>query len=303
MPESPEVAALAGFLDANLTGRTLTAVDVLEFRAVKTRTRSPEILVGRAVDGVRRFGKHLSLAVGDAHLVVSLGRHGWMRWRPAASLDGSPDAGAPADAAVADGAPDDAAAAAGAPADAGVEPPALVALVFDGGTPEEVTVEVTDAGDWVSIGLSVVDDPHDVDDVARLGADPLDLRFDRAAFDRALGARRKQIKAILQEQESLAGIGNAYSDEILHAARLAPTRHAVSLELDERQLLFDSTVATMTEAMTTQRGVAIDQLKAAKVAAMTVHGRAGQPCPRCGAVIEDLAFGGTTAQWCPACQR
>lgn len=268
MPESPEVQALVEFLDDRLVGSILSGVDVLEFRAVKTRTHTPDTLVGELVVGVHRYGKHLAIDFGTAQLVVSLGRHGWMRWRAA-------DASALAE-----------------------EPPALAELSFDNGD----IIEVTDAGSWVSIGLSVVDAAREVDAIAKLGPDPLDTSFDRAAFDRAFGMRRKQIKAILQEQESCAGIGNAYSDEILHVAELSPTTHAAALGSDARTRLFDATVATLRDAADEQRGVPIHQLKAAKVASMRVHGRAGEECPRCGSAVEDLAFGGTTAQWCPACQ-
>jgi formamidopyrimidine-DNA glycosylase len=270
MPESPEVQALAEALDERFTGREIRDVDVIEFRTTKTRTRPPTALVGERVTGATRHGKHLDLAVGASqHLVVSLGRHGWARVR---EVDG-----------------------AALPEDA---PPALVALTFDDGG----VLEFTDAGGWVSIGLSVVDDPAEVPAVAKLGPDPADPDFSRADFDRAVVGRRKQVKAVLQEQESLAGIGNAYSDEILHTAKISPVVHAAALTEAERDRLFEATTGVIADAIAARRGIPIDQLKAAKVAAMRVHGRAGEPCPVCGDTIRDFSFASTIAQYCPTDQ-
>ncbi|MEL4317787.1 DNA-formamidopyrimidine glycosylase family protein [Leifsonia sp. YIM 134122] len=288
MPESPEVQALAEELGVRLTGHALTGVDVLEFRTTKTRARAPESLMGERVTGVARHGKLLDLAFGAQHLVVSLGRHGWARWGGADAARGeSPaPAGEPA--------PADAPAAKDAPA----PPPALVTLAFD----DASILEFTDAGDWVSLGLWVVDDPAEVPAVAKLGPDPADPAFSREDFDGAVVGRRKQVKAVLQEQESLAGIGNAYSDEILHAAKVSPVVHAASLDADALDRLFDATVATITGAISDRRGVAIAKLKETKVAAMRVHGRAGETCPVCGGTIHDFSFASTTAQYCPSCQ-
>ncbi|KRC58663.1 formamidopyrimidine-DNA glycosylase [Agromyces sp. Root81] len=274
MPESPEVEALVEDLGTRLAGREITGVDVVEFRAAKTRSRPPSSLRGERVRGAARRGKHVDLAVGDAqHLVVSLGRHGWARYGSSA-----------ADASAAD-----------AVADA---PPTLVELTFDDGT----VVEFTDAGDWVSLGCWVVDDPSEVPAVAKLGPDPADAGFARADFDRVVAGRRKQVKAVLQEQESLAGIGNAYSDEILHLAKISPVVHAAALTEAELDRLFDATVGMIRGATDRQRGVPIDQLKAAKVASMRVHGRAGEACPVCGDTVLDFSFASTTAQYCPTCQ-
>ncbi|TFV94064.1 DNA-formamidopyrimidine glycosylase family protein [Leifsonia flava] len=288
MPESPEVQALAEELGARLTGHALTGVDVLEFRTTKTRSRAPESLVGERVTAVTRHGKLLDLAFGAHHLVVSLGRHGWARWGGAdAAIDDAaapPSGSAPGAAAV--------------PTDAPAPPPALVTLAFD----DTPVLEFTDAGDWVSLGLWVVDDPAEVPAVAKLGPDPADPTFTREDFDGAVVGRRKQVKAVLQEQESLAGIGNAYSDEILHAAKVSPVVHAASLDADALDRLFDATVATITGAISDRRGVPIAKLKETKVAAMSVHGRAEETCPVCGGTIHDFSFASTTAQYCPNCQ-
>ncbi|MGW9168288.1 DNA-formamidopyrimidine glycosylase family protein [Agromyces sp. NPDC055658] len=270
MPESPEVQALADELDERLRGHEITAVDVVEFRTVKTRTAPPTSLVGERVEGVSRHGKLLDLVLGTGHLVVSLGRHGWARYGSDDEVDASGDG----------------------------RPPALAIVEFDDGT----AVEFTDAGEWVSLGLWVVDDPIAVPAVAKLGPDPADPEFTRADFDAAVEGRRKQVKAVLQEQESIAGIGNAYSDEILHAAKLSPVKHAAALDEAALDGLFASTVGVVNRAIDDRRGVPIDRLKAEKVAAMRVHGRAGEACPVCGDTVRDFTFASTTAQYCPTCQ-
>ncbi|MRG60950.1 Fpg/Nei family DNA glycosylase [Agromyces sp. CFH 90414] len=288
MPESPEVQALVEELDARLAGRALTGVDVLEFRTTKSRSRLPASLIAATVSGVARHGKLVDLAFGDAgHLVISLGRHGWARWADASG-------GAEAAAAAATG-PESAAPDAAAPAD---PPPALVSLSFDDGA----TLELTDAGNWVSLGTWVVDRPDEVPAVAKLGPDPADADFSRERFEAAVAGRRKQVKAVLQEQESLAGIGNAYSDEVLHRAKVSPVVHAAALDEAELARLFSATTGVVREAIEARRGVPIAQLKAAKVAAMRAHGRAGEACPVCGDDLRDFSFASTTAQYCPTCQ-
>lgn len=274
MPESPEVEALSEELADRLSGRAVTGVDVVEFRVTKTRARPPSDLVGQRATGATRHGKLVDLDFGaSGHLVVSLGRHGWARWGGAGdSADGAePNGDVPA---------------------------TLVAFEFDDGR----TLEFTDAGNWVSLGCWLVDDPTEVPAVAKLGPDPADPAFTRADFDAAVAGRRKQVKAVLQDQESLAGIGNAYSDEILFAARLSPIGHAAALTPDELDRLFEATVGVISGAIEAQRGVPLAGLKEAKVAAMRVHGRAGEPCPVCGDTIRDFSFASTTAQYCPTDQ-
>ncbi|MET0297803.1 MAG: DNA-formamidopyrimidine glycosylase family protein, partial [Microbacterium sp.] len=265
MPESPEVQALVDFLGEHAVGRRIADVDVLEFRTVKTRARPPSGLVGEEITGASRFGKHVDLAVGDAHFGIALGRHGWARWtEPGAEPVPGDDA-----------------------------PPSLATIALDDGA----RLDLTDAGAWVSLGLTVTDDPRDVPAVAKLGADPADPGFSRADLDAVIVGRRKQLKAVLQEQESLAGIGNAYSDEILHAAKLSPVVRAADLSADERERLFTATTSILRDAIAARRGIPLDQLKAAKVASMRVHGRAGEACPVCGGTVREFAFGSTTAEY------
>ncbi|GAA2463451.1 DNA-formamidopyrimidine glycosylase family protein [Agromyces soli] len=267
MPESPEVQALVEELGERTVGRVVREFDVLEFRVVKTRPRPPADLVGARVAAVARRGKHVDLGFDDdRHLVISLGRHGWARWGGADAASGAP--------------------------------PVLITIRFDQGP----ALELTDAGGWVSLGVSVVDDPAEVSAIAKLGPDPADPAYSRSDFDRAFAGRRKQTKAVLQEQESIAGIGNAYSDEILFRARRSPVAHASTLSGEALEGLYEATVGEITEAIAARRGIPIGELKAAKVAAMRVHGRTGEPCPGCGGTIRDFAFASTVGQYCPSCQ-
>lgn len=267
MPESPEVQALVEFLDEQIVGRAIAAVDIAEFRIVKTRARPPESLVGATIVRVRRFGKHLGVETSAGWLMIGFGRNGWVRWQGA----------------------DD------APAQQPVPEVARIAL-------DEALMQIVDTGDFLGVTISVVDAPTDVPGIAALGPDPLSAHFTREDLDRALGTRRKQIKALLQEQESLAGIGNAYSDEILHRARLPLAAHAVRLDADARGRLFDAVVDVLHSAAEDRRSTPPDHLKQAKVDAMAVHGRAGEPCPVCGTTIVDQTFSGASAQFCPHCQ-
>lgn len=269
MPESPEVDALAAEVRTRLVGARIDGLDLEEFGALKTRRRALDELNGRTITGIRRFGKHLAIDTDGPILVVGFGRAGWMRW----------DDGAPQDAAE--------------PA-----PPAIARLSFAG----EDALLLTDAGGWLSVGLWIVDDAADVPAIAKLGPDPAAPGFAAADLDRVVVGRRKQLKALLQEQESLSGIGNAYSDEILHVARLWPLTHAADLDDAQRAALFDALRSVLGEAFADRRGIPIDQLKARKVASMRVHGRTGEACPDCGGTVADIPGSKGAAQYCPSCQ-
>lgn len=273
MPESPEVEVLARFVAERSRGRGIRGVELDEFRALKTRNRPLTELAGRTITDVRRYGKHLALATDGPVLVVSFGRAGWMRWVPAGAAPEEPD-------------------------DAAVVAAPIGMLTLDDGD----AFVLTDAGSWLSFGLSVVDAAGDVSAIAKLGPDPLDDDFALADLERIVEGRRKQLKAVLQEQESLAGIGNAYSDEILHVARLSPLVHASALDAGERARLYAAIREVLTGALADRLPVPIDGLKAAKVASMRVHGRTGESCPVCGGLVEDIPGSKGAAQFCPVCQ-
>ncbi|GAA4491024.1 Fpg/Nei family DNA glycosylase [Microbacterium panaciterrae] len=268
MPESPEVQALVEFLDERVRGRVIAELDVDEYRIVKTRGRPPGALAGGRIDSMQRFGKYIGFRTTAGWLIVSFGRNGWIRWHaPGTAADDEPV-------------------------------PEVARIALDDGA----ALQIVDTGDFLAVAVWVVDAPEDVAGIAALGPDPLAADFSADDLERALGRRRKQIKALLQEQTSLAGIGNAYSDEVLHKAGLAPTVHAAELDDGERERLFRAIVDIMSGALAGRRGLPPDRLKQAKVEAMAVHGRGGQPCPVCGTTIVDHVFSGASAQLCPVCQ-
>ena len=264
MPESPEVQALVDFLAERVIGRRIRGFEVLDFRVLKSRPAAQ--LTGERINAVLRSGKYIEFDCGDDHLVCSLGRHGWVIWQPQQTRTPDRDA--------------------------------VARVLLDDGA----GFDLVDRGDFRSVALWTTADALDVPGIKKLGTDPADPTFTRADVARAVQGRRKQLKAVLQEQESFAGIGNAYSDEILFAARLSPTRLANTLGDAEIDRLFEAMRGVIRGAIADRRGLDPADMKAAKTAAMRVHGRGGEPCPEGNGTIVDIAFAGTTAQYCPACQ-
>lgn len=295
MPESPEVDALAGFLRTHIVGRQIAGLELVEYGALKTRGRLTSELVGRAVTGIRRFGKHLAIDTEGPSLVVSFGRAGWMRWSGESTTDAATTTTATA--ASTDATPT-AATDAAKLTTATTSAPTIAVLSFADGT----ELLLADGGTWLSLGLWILGEPAEVPAIAKLGPDPASADDTADQLDRVLAARRKQLKALLQEQERLAGIGNAYSDEILHAARLFPLTHATDLDEAQRAALFAAVHSVLGGAFARQRSVPIDELKARKVASMVVHGRTGEKCPDCGGIVADVPGSRGAAQYCPVCQ-
>ncbi len=280
MPELPEVQELANFLDAHAKGRSITSVDVLLPKALKTQTPPIGALVGARVAAVTRIAKMLDIAVetpadGILQVVVHFGHDGWALWH--------------------DSAPDDLKRAGEATLMARVRLSSDDASAGPG-------FDLTDAGQWKALTIHVVGAPADVPAVAKLGPDPTAPDFTEAEFAGILSGRRKQIKALLQDQSALAGIGNAYSDEILHAAQISPVVHAAVLSDEQVQRLYSETRAVLIGATAARHGVHPSELRASKIAALRVHRRTGETCPRCGGIIHEYSFSGAAAQYCPTCQ-
>jgi formamidopyrimidine-DNA glycosylase len=280
MPESPEVQELANFLDARTSGRAIRSVDVLLPKALKTPSPPVDALVGARVTSVTRIAKMLDIAVESAeagirHVIVHFGHDGWALWH--------------------DTAPSDLKRAGEATL------MARVRLSDDSGRAGP-GFDLTDAGQWKALTIHIVRAPQDVPAVAKLGPDPTAPDFTEPEFAGILAGRRKQIKALLQDQTALAGIGNAYSDEILHAAQISPVVHAAALSNEQVQRLYAQTRAVLIGATEARRGVVPSELRAAKIAALRVHRRTGEPCWRCGGAIHEYTFSGAAAQYCPTCQ-
>ena len=270
MPELPEVHALVTDLGARLIGRRVDRLDVISFAALKTFDPPVSALNGAVVSAVSRHGKFLDLTIGDVHLVFHLARAGWVRWR-----DNPPQA-----------------------SKAPTRGPLAARFVLDDGS----GFDLTEAGTKKSLAIYVVRRPTDVPGIARLGPDPLAGGFTLGAFADILSAAgRSQIKGVLRNQSIIAGIGNAYSDEILHRARMSPFKPA-SMSPDEVATLYDALQATLREAIARDDGLAASELKAEKKSNLQVHGRTGEACPVCGDTVRQVIFADTTLQYCPTCQ-
>jgi formamidopyrimidine-DNA glycosylase len=271
MPELPEVHALVHDLDARLRGRIVDRLDVFAFAALKTFDPPVSALSGGTVHGTARHGKFLDLAVGDVHLVIHLARGGWMRWR-----DETPEH----------------------PTTRPGKGPLAARLVLAGGG----AVDITEAGTTKRLALSVVRDPREVPGIARLGPDPLDDGFTEEVFADILAhSGRSQIKGLLRYQAVIAGIGNAYSDEILHVAKMSPFAPA-SMKPDDVSRLYAALRDTLADAVERSDGLGAAELKREKRSGMRVHGRTGEACPVCGDTIRQVIFSDSTLQYCPTCQ-
>ncbi|WKK24768.1 DNA-formamidopyrimidine glycosylase family protein [Streptomyces olivoreticuli] len=271
MPELPEVEALAGFLAGHLAGRTVERVLPVAVSVLKTYDPPLSAVEGRRVTAVTRYGKFLDLATdGGPHLAFHLARAGWLRWH-----DRLPDA----------------------PPRPGRGPLALRLRLTDG-----AGFDLTEAGTQKRLAVHCVREVSDVPGIARLGPDPLAPDFTRDAFAALLRDERRQLKGVLRDQSVIAGIGNAYSDEILHAARMSPFKLAASLTEDEITTLHEALGTTLREAVERARGHAAAELKAEKKSGLRVHGRTGQPCPVCGDTIREVSYRDSSLQYCPTCQ-
>ncbi|WP_300388219.1 Fpg/Nei family DNA glycosylase [uncultured Nocardioides sp.] len=277
MPELPEVEALALDLGGRLDGRAIVTVHVPQFSALKTFDPPISALEGTLVDRVGRFGKFLDIEASGTHLVLHLARAGWVRWReevPAIPPKPSPKSTL-----------------------------ALRIVLDDDGTGTSPGLDVTEAGTRKSLAAYVVRDPMDVPGIASLGPDPLTDDFTEGVLGEILQREgRKQLKGVLRHQGTIAGIGNAYSDEILHAARMSPFKPAGTLEPEELTTLYAALRSTLGAAVDRSRGLAASELKGEKKSNLAVHGRTGQACPVCGDTVREVSFADSSLQYCPTCQ-
>uniref|UniRef100_A0AAU3I9N5 Fpg/Nei family DNA glycosylase n=1 Tax=Streptomyces sp. NBC_01393 TaxID=2903851 RepID=A0AAU3I9N5_9ACTN len=270
MPELPEVEALKDFLAQRLVGRRVVRVLPVAVSVLKTYDPPVSALEGREVTAVRRFGKFLDIGTDGPHLVTHLARAGRLHWK-----DTLPDG----------------------PPRPGKGPLALrVALETGEG------FDLTEAGTRKRLAVYVVEDPERIPGVARLGPDPLADDFDEKRFAGLLQGERRRLKGALRDQSLIAGVGNAYSDEILHAARMSPFKIASSLTPEETRRLYEALRGTLAEAVERSHGLAPGRLKSEKKSGLRVHGRTGEPCPVCGDTIREVSFSDSSLQYCPTCQ-
>ncbi len=270
MPELPEVQALVDFLAARTDGLAVTGVELGSISVLKTFNPPPQALAGLPVDSVARHGKFIDLDCDGTHLVFHLARAGWLRWSdamPATMLR------------------------------PGKSPIALRVRFSD-----DSGFDLTEAGTKKRLAAYIVSDPHEVPGIASLGPDPLAPEFTREVFAGLLHERRSQIKGLLRDQSVIAGVGNAYSDEILHVAKMSPFAIAASLDDAAVDRLYAALRETLAAAVLAASGKPAKELKDAKRAGMRVHGRTGQTCPECGDTVREVSFADSSLQYCATCQ-
>jgi len=274
MPELPEVEALAQDLRHRLADRAIVRVDIAAFSALKTYDPPLSALHGTLVEDVTRHGKFLDIASSGLHLVVHLSRAGWIRWRDTVPAT---------------------------PPRPSNKSPLAARVVLD----DDSGLDITEAGTQKRLAIYVANDPADVPGIARLGPDPLAEEFTIEVFEGILrDAGRAQLKGVLRSQSTIAGIGNAYSDELLHAARMSPFKPAVSVadSREELELLYGAIRDVLADAVQRSSGLAASELKSEKKSHLAVHGRTGLPCPVCGDTVREVSFADSSLQYCPTCQ-
>jgi formamidopyrimidine-DNA glycosylase len=270
MPELPEVEALAEHLRTHALARPVARVDLASMTVLKTFDPPLSTLTGRLVTGASRHGKFLDLELDGVHLVVHLSRAGWLRWHDQASAT---------------------------PPKPGKGPLEFRVHLEKVGGPG---FDLTEAGTQKRLAVYLVEDPLQVPGVARLGPDALSL--DRASFGELLSGRPERLKTLIVDQQVLAGIGNAYSDEILHVAKLSPFASAGKLDADAVDRLHAAMVGVLSEAVERAVGQDAARLKGEKRSGMRVHARTGLPCPVCGDTVREVSYAERSFQYCPTCQ-
>ncbi len=272
MPELPDLEVIREFLKPHLAGALITAVDVRRPLLVRNLLGGdlPEHLVGRRFAGVDRRGKFLLLPLdGGATLVINPMLAGRLRYGEPLDRDRVRDA-----------------------------------LVITLSEADEETrsreLRYHDAKDMGKIYL--IDDLSQVPTFSELGPDALDPALTLDVFCQRLKQRRGEIKGVLTRQSFVAGIGNAYADEICWQAGVYPYRRRPSLSDDEVVDLYEAMRAVLAEAIETLRGQVGQAIDVEVRDFLAVHGHAGEPCPRCGNPISKVTKSRRTTNFCRVCQ-
>ncbi len=267
MPELPDIAAYIEALEPRVMGRTLQRVRVGSPFLLRTLEPPPASAEGRVVRGLRRIGKRIAMGVeGDVWLVLHLMIAGRLHWRPPQpKLGGRQN---------------------------------LAAFDFAHGS-----LTLTEAGSQRRASLHVVRGEEGLRGLDPGGIDVLEA--DLAAFRETLTFENHTLKRALTDPRAFSGIGNAYSDEILHAARLSPIAQTRKLTQEEIARLHAATRETLALWLDRLRADARQKFPE-KVTAfrdgMAVHGRYGQPCPQCGEKVQRIRYAGNETNYCARCQ-
>ena len=268
MPEVPEVEAIARILDDRMRGAVIDRLALYSIAVLKTATPALAELNGKTVIGCSRRGKFVVIDAG-INLVFHLARAGWVRWSDDLKKPEKPS----------------------------MKGPLAAQLFLAGGA----GISLTEQGTQKRLSIYLAGDPNDVPGISRLGADVLSDGFTVEVLRQALGGGGT-VKAALSDQTRIAGVGNAYSDEILHATHISPFASSKSLPAEKVQELFDATRSIIGEAVTRATALDLNELKDDKRSHMRVHRRDGEPCDACGDTIRSVHFATKSLQYCPTCQ-
>jgi formamidopyrimidine-DNA glycosylase len=271
VPELPEVEALAQHIREHGVGRAVARVDVASLSVLKTVRPPWTELHGRTVTATGRHGKFLDLDCDGLHLIVHLARAGWLRWAENLSA---------------------------APPKPGKGP--LAFRVHLGPPGQGPGFDLTEAGTKKGLAVWIVADPAEVPGIAALGPDALAVTRDE--FAGVLAGRTERLKTVLTTQKILAGVGNAYSDEIMHTAKLSPYATAGKLSDGQVDDLYAAVRTVLNDAVTRSVGQHAALLKGEKRSGLRVHARTGMPCPVCGDTVREVSFADKAFQYCATCQ-
>ena len=267
MPELPDIAAYISALEPRIVGQPLERVRIANMFVLRTADPAPGSLEGRVVRTLRRIGKRIAVGVdGDLWFVLHLMIAGRLHWRPpAAKLAGRNSL-------------------------AGFDFPAGTLVLTEAGTKRRASLHVLRG----EAALAAID-PGGIDVLAS----------DSAAFRAALSRENRTLKRALTDPRFVSGIGNAYSDEILHAARLSPIALTHKLTDDDWQRLFDATQSRLhfwIARLRDETDGRFPERVTAFRADMAVHGRFGEACPRCSQPVQRIRYADNETNYCARCQ-
>jgi formamidopyrimidine-DNA glycosylase len=269
MPELPEVEILCRRLSERLSGKHFERLELASISALKTFSPSLSELQHRAISEVRRRGKFVCVEVDSDYLVVNLARSGWIKWRDKPQTTPRPGRG----------------------------PLALRARLEEGGG-----FDVTEMATEKRLAIWAAHDLEEIEAVSSLGPEPLDEEFTLEHFASLLSEEKGDLKHAISRQSVIAGVGNAYSDEALHAACLSPFKAAAKADPGEMERLYKALREVLRAAIERAADLEMEDLKDGKRSHMAVHGRTGEPCPRCGDTIAEVSYATRSLQYCPTCQ-
>jgi formamidopyrimidine-DNA glycosylase len=267
MPELPDITLYIEALSARVLGQPLERLRIGNPFVVRTIAPGPDALAGRRVAGLRRLGKRIVIDLdGGVAVVIHLMIAGRLRWKERGAA---------------------------VPGKVG-----LAAFDFPAGT-----IVFTEAGSKRQASIHIVEGESAIEALNPRGLEVMDA--DLASFADRLTAQNHTLKRALTDPRIFSGIGNAYSDEILHAARLSPMKTTSTLTAEEIARLFDATRTTLTtwiERLRSQLDGAFPDKVTAFHPEMAVHGRYGLPCPVCGSPIQRIVYARNEANYCARCQ-